>query len=99
MCSQASANGVRGTEGTPCDGASMPSPRYIALASHRGGQNCDSEVYGVASRAQNVLFWAAQLAVGRLVQFERGGRAGSICTLVANMLIRVCDTIRPTCLP
>ena len=38
MCSQTGANGVRGSNGTPCDGASMPSPHYVVLASHMGGE-------------------------------------------------------------
>ena len=54
---------------------------------------------GVASRTQNVIFWAAQLAADHLVLFQCGGTAGSICTLVLSVLIWVCDAIRPTCLP
>ena len=38
MCVEAGANGVGGTTVNPCDGASMPLPRYIALASHRGAK-------------------------------------------------------------
>ena len=38
MYSQTGVNGVRGIEVTPCDGASMPLPQYIALASHKGAK-------------------------------------------------------------
>ena len=60
--------------------------------------NCDSEACGVASKAQSVLFWVAQLAADRLAQFCSIGRAGGTCTLVLSVLILLYDSVRPICL-
>ena len=55
--------------------------------------NFDSEACGVASKAQNVLFWFAQVAVDVLFKHLRVRGTVGTCIFVLSVVILLCDAV------